>query len=463
MRRNDSLASGWIVLGLAFASCATVVDPQPDFAAARAQVQATTGIAAAFDPRAPLLSEEQLREHFADGLTLDEALTLALTNNRRLQAGFLELGVGRADFVQAGLLRNPRLSLSFLWPSGGGAERVGASLLGSVADLWQLRQRERFASLNQDLRLLEVSRFAGELVFDTQSAYFETLAAAQAREVAEQNLALAQTLLSSVRRQVEVGVATKTEEGLAHGRALDAELALRAQAEAESEGKQRLASLLSVELESRAIVLTSPLPDPSALDPLDETLVERGKRERIHLKSARLELEAAEAQVRVERRRRLPEASAGPTVERPEVGSSTSFVSGIAAELEVPLFDRNQAQIARAEHRRDAVKKELEALTYEVASEVRAAADRTKAAWDAASFAERELLPQAERNAALARRAYELGDATALEAMEAQSRVLHARRATVEARLELFRARLELERSIGAPLERAAREPRPAE
>jgi cobalt-zinc-cadmium efflux system outer membrane protein len=463
MRRNDSLASGWIVFGLAFASCATVVDPQADFAAARAQVQATTGIATTFDPRAPLLSEEQLREHFEDGLTLDEALALALTNNRRLQAGFLELGVGRADFVQAGLLRNPNLSLSFLWPSGGGAERFGASLLGSVADLWQLRQRERFARLSQDHRLLDLSRFAGELVFDTQSAYFETLAAAQTRAVAEQNLALSQSMLASVRRQVELGVATKTDEGLAHGRVLDAELALRRQAETESAGKQRLASLLSVELESRAIVLTSALPDPNTLDPLDEALVARGKLERIHLKAARLELEAAEAQVRVERSRRFPEASAGPTVERPEVGSSTSFVSGVAAELEVPIFDQNQAQIARAEHRRDALKKEFEALTYEVASEVRAAADRTRVAWDVASFAERELLPQAERNAALAQRAYELGDATALQALEAQQQVLHARQATVEARLELFRARLELERSVGAPLERAIREPRPAE
>jgi cobalt-zinc-cadmium efflux system outer membrane protein len=456
MPRPEARTRASLVLGLALGSCTTPVDPAPDFDAARAGVRASTGIEAAYDPGAPLLTDAELGAYFADGLTLDEALALALLNNRRLHASFLELGVGRADFVQAGLLRNPSLGLAFLWPSGGGAERFGADLMGSVADLWQLRQRKDLARLGLDARILDVSRLAGELVFETRSAHLETLAAARARDVAEQNLALAKNLHASVRRQLELGVATKTEEGLAQGRVLDAELELRRLAEAESLGKQRLAALLSVELDSHAIELSGALSDPrtaaGALDPRDGTLVERSKTSRLDLEAARRSVEAAEVQVRVERSRKLPDAAAGVTAERPEVGSSTSFVSGLAAEVELPLFDRNQAQIARAEYRRDALQKEFEALAYEVASQVRAAADRAKTAGDVVAFVESELLPQAESHASRAQRAYELGDTTALEALEAQQRVLQARQAQVDAHLELARALLALERSVGAPL-----------
>ena len=44
-------------------------------------------------------------------LGADEAVQLALLNNRGLQASFAELGISEADLVQAGRLPNPRLSL----------------------------------------------------------------------------------------------------------------------------------------------------------------------------------------------------------------------------------------------------------------------------------------------------------------------------------------------------------------
>src|ERR1035437_7898092 len=46
-------------------------------------------------------------------LTADDAVQIALLNNRRLQATYEELGVAQANLVQAGLLKNPRFSGSY--------------------------------------------------------------------------------------------------------------------------------------------------------------------------------------------------------------------------------------------------------------------------------------------------------------------------------------------------------------
>ena len=50
-----------------------------------------------------------------DGLAIDEAVATALWNNARFQVALASLGIARADLVEAGLLKNPVLSLLFPW------------------------------------------------------------------------------------------------------------------------------------------------------------------------------------------------------------------------------------------------------------------------------------------------------------------------------------------------------------
>lgn len=437
---------------VALASCTTIVDPSADFATARSMVHDTTGIEFPFDPEVAALSVTEIELVLAGGFTLDEALSLALANNRHLHAGFLELGVGHADFVQAGLLKNPSLSLAFLLPSGGGRTRAGVDLVASVAELWQLRQREDVARLSQNQRILDLSRFAAELIVDTKSAYFKIVAVREARAVAEQGMVLARLVLAGVQRQVAIGVATRTDEELARAAVLNAELAYQRQSQGEEADKQRLASLLSLNIDMREVRLTDSLPGADALAELDSALVARGQQLRLDVRSATLALETANARVRLECNRTIPAAAVGITSERPEGGSSAGFLGGITGSVELPLFDQNQAQVSRAEYRRDALAKELEALAAEVAAQVRAALDRANAARSTALFLERDVLPQAEASAALAQRAYELGDTTVLSLLETQQRVLQTRQDLVDARLEIARTQLELERSVGMPL-----------
>lgn len=442
------------LLGALLASCANVVvDPSADRKRARELIEEAIGRAEVFDPDAAPLSEDEISAILADGLSLDEALRLVLRNNRRLHAGFARMGIARAELVQSGLLANPSLSVAFLMPSGGGRPKLAFDVLESVVELWQLPQRKRVTehALNQEL--LDVSRLAGELVADTRVAYFECVGARQLAAAARDGVELAQQSLAAVERRVEGGLATAIDENLARGEALNANIELRRAERGTASSMRELASLLSLERDLLDLGLSDALADPAPLALDREALVDRSRATRLDLRAARARVLAADAEVALERGRRLGALEAGVTVERPERGSTVSLLAGPTASLELPLFDRNQAQIARAEFRRDELAAELEALESDVAQQVRTAVDRASASERDAHFVSGELLAQVERNVELARASHELGRSTLLELLNVQRVALSARRAQIEALLEAAHARTQLERAIGVPLE----------
>ncbi len=460
MPRSECLLGLAALLALSFAGCATV-DSRPDYDQAKQEIRAMTGEEVIHDPDQPVLTADEIRAIVSDGLGLQEATRLALLNNRRLQAGFLSLGVARADYVQAGLLENPSLSLAFLFPDTGGRTKWIADLAGSLAQLWQIPSREAIARAGLEQRVLELSRFAGELVAATKEAYFESVAAREARSVARRNVELARRSLDGVRRQVEEGVASRADEGLAESLVLGAELSFQRTEREEVVTLRKLAALLSLEQDVLLVTLTDPLPRPERNTLERESLVEQRLNARPDLRAAERAVAAAEAKVSWERARTLPEVSAGIAAERPEDGSSADFFVGPVAKLEIPLFDHNQAQVSRAELELAGRRKEYEALVAEASQELRAALDQAEVASRAAAFATDELVPQAERNASLAEKAYELGDTTVLTLLQARKAALEARRTEIEALLEAALSRIELERAAGGPLggspDRAAR------
>jgi outer membrane protein, heavy metal efflux system len=455
MRRKNDWIVPILLLSAATASACATVDPRPDYARARDEIRVTAGEEEVFDPEGPVLSTEEIRAMLADGLALDEAGRLALLNNRRLQAGFLGLGVARSDFVQAGLLKNPSLSIAFLFPSGGGRTKWEAELAGNVAELWQIPARKALAGEEVEQRILELSRFAGELVASTKRAYFESVAAREGLAVARADEELARRSLAAVKRQVEMGVATRTEQNLAESDSLRAGFALLEAERGATSAKRELAALLSIEFDLLEVELTDPLPAPIAPALGRESLVQRSLELRPDMRAAGRAIAAAEARVSLEKRRVIQGASLGIAAERPEGGSAVDFLAGPSAALEIPIFDQNQAQVSRAEYHLGEIRKEYEGLAVDVSQQVRAGVDRAIAAANAGKFAQSELIPQAEASAALAQRAFDLSEATVVALLQAQRNALEARRSGIDSLLDAARSRIELERILGAPLEEA--------
>ena len=97
-------------LVLALSGCASL-SPDGGYGAVRdlAQARSAHAIPAA-KPVAGETDERQLADLLAKPLTVEQAVQVALLNNRGLQASYAELGVAEADLVQAGRIANPVFS-----------------------------------------------------------------------------------------------------------------------------------------------------------------------------------------------------------------------------------------------------------------------------------------------------------------------------------------------------------------
>ena len=449
---TDSLCLASLLLMTACAS----EDLRPDFEGARALIISTTGRPDVYDPDQPPLSPDEIDSLLADGLTLDEALRLALLNSRRLQAGFMGLGIARADFVQSGLLENPTLGLSLLLPAGGGQTRIAASLAQDVMEIWRLPERRKLADASMELQLLGLARQAGELVVDTEASYYETVAAHDMAANALAGADLARRSADAVRQRVSLGVATETESSLVQSAALQADLDARNAERRVALAVRRLAGLLSLTTDLGRVRLTSKLPALVGPIPDREALVAHGLASRLDLRVLGAAVRSAEARVSLEQGRSAPDVGVGIAYERPESDDPTDHVLGPTLGIELPVFDDNAAQISRAEYELEQLRRAYEALDAELRQQVRAAVDGASLSADASRFLRGELLPQAERSADLARRAFDSGGSTLMPLLEAQQVLLEAQSAEIDSALEAALSLVDLKRALGGPLPRDA-------
>ncbi|MHB9002373.1 MAG: hypothetical protein ACYC9N_22995, partial [Thermoanaerobaculia bacterium] len=60
--------------------------------------------------------DQRVREMLADELTADEAVAIAMVNNPRFQVTLAELGIARADLIEASTISNPVFEFEIRYP-----------------------------------------------------------------------------------------------------------------------------------------------------------------------------------------------------------------------------------------------------------------------------------------------------------------------------------------------------------
>src|SRR5882724_7167090 len=107
--RMPAQGSGWMCLMLLSLAGCVSVDPRAGFPDVSAAVEERAATKIVWNPGTELDQEaaDQLRSLLRKKLTADDAVQIAMLNNRDLQALYTELGLAQADLVQAGLFKNP--------------------------------------------------------------------------------------------------------------------------------------------------------------------------------------------------------------------------------------------------------------------------------------------------------------------------------------------------------------------
>ncbi len=476
--RNHPLS---LAKGIAVAACILIlggcaqVNPQADFAQARRFFTQSTGLADIYDPDQPPLTPEEIEAVLADGLTLQEALRVALLNNRKLHAEFMSIGVAKADWVQSGLFSNPTFAFSAQFPEGGGRSNIQASFAQNIMELWQVPKRKNVAQAALDETIMRIAHRAAALAVETRSVYLGAVAARELSRIAQENLELATKSHATVTAQREAGAASLLDENLARGQALTADLGVRHTRLDAANAKRHLARLISVADNVDDIVLSDSMPGDFDVSLQPEALIALAQKHRLDLRALEQAARSRAAKVGLEELNIIPDISIGAFGERGErrafsgrPGQSLAerrsdrrasrneeinFILGPAITMTLPIFDQNQAQIAKADFLLQKALKEYEDALIRTAQDIRGALDETQTAIDSAAFYHNEVVPQTERNLEFATASYSAGQTNILTLIEAQRLLLEARRGFVTATLEASTAVVRLEQTIGLPLD----------
>ncbi len=476
----------WVSMAsIALTGCATV-NPREDYERAGRQIRGATGHERIYDPQEDDLVADTVVRLYQDGLTSSEAVEVCLFNNPTLQAAFMDVGMARADVVQAGLLSNPFVGFSAKLPDGGGLANLEAGVAQNIAQLWQIPLRERAAERTLSRVILELARLAVTLATDAKSAYYAAVGADELHKMAQENLVLAEDFLRLAQARQEAGATSELDVNLSRSLVLNADIDVERTRLASADARRKLATLLGLVSQADELELVEALPDtyPTMAD--GSSLVALAKGGRLDLRAARESVGLAQARLDEQYRLVFPVVDLGLEFERedrrsqggrdiladtaratianggltaPDIKSRSQrrgergqdTIIGPSLGIEIPIFDQNHAQIAKAEYALRQAQKTLCAVDRSVTQEVRTAVDRTLTAWRLMQKFRDLSIPLAHRNLELARESYRAGRAPFLTVLEAQRFFLETRCGLVRAAQVAAQAIPELEKTIGLP------------
>jgi len=401
-----------------------------------------------------------------DGLTEDEAVAIALWNNPALQAELTALGLARADLIQAGQLSNPSMTLIFPFST---------RILEAVANwpfeaLWQRPKRVAAARLELE-RVGEtlVSRSL-DLVRDTRLAYADYAIAQRRASLTAEAVRERGEIATIINARFRAGDISELETSAAR---LDARLA-EAQAMSFAHdvvtARDRLRALLGAanndpgfEIILAPAAETASFDQPASLvtstaapatpvssghqETLNE-LIEQALDARPELKAAQLAIEAAGQRAKWERSRILAVSAIAKEYGR----GANGFEQGPGVQIELPIFNRNQGGISRAEAEIERAARQLIAARQRVVAEVREAFTQLTQARESHLMWRARVAPPLEDDISSAERAYKAGDVPYLFVLETTRRLTDARLREAELQAATSRALIALERSVGRRL-----------
>ena len=375
-----------------------------------------------------------------DGLTQDEAVAIALWNNPEFQVLLASLGFARADLVEAGLLQNPVLSLLFPW----GPKQFEATLRWPVELLWQRPRRVAAAQKAAESVAAALEQDGLTLVSDVKLAYAEFGLAQDRVTLSERALAELNAIAMLMDSRFQAGDISQLEARVA---SIDA-----ARARQDVERARLDAVLRATELLARLGLALEPAPTPPRLNPaplvqcaVTATVLTDALASRPDVRAAELTVEAAGSRLGWERSRVLT-----LTAVLDANGAGTEgFELGPGIDMGIPLFNRNQGNITRAQAELQRASSQYLAVRQRVATEVRVAAAQYDQASAAAAEWRKTVLEPLEQQVAVADRAFNEGEVAYLFVIEMNRRLIDARLRTREAEADIARALARLERAVG--------------
>ena len=340
-------------------------------------------------PQEAAIVRESVNDLLYKPLSQDNAVHIALINNRALQQTYAQIGLTQSELVQAGLMSNPLLGYSI--GHGGGVTRSTLSLDVTLLDLLWIPLRRNLAGVALEETRLSVGNEVLQTVREVKKAYINAY-------VAQERLALYGDLLKSHEASIQLAIRQHTAGNRSKRDLLKMQAAYaHARLEAMDHNRENamareiLNRLLGVyggqtnyTLEDRPLGLEMPASDARGLET-------RAIGNRLDMKAAIKAVDYAARDAGYTQNTRLLNEVALSAESEKETG--TQRLNSFGIKIPIPIFDFGQGRVGRAQAAYNQKAHRLYEVAVNVRSQVRESYAVSRYAYDKAVEANEVIVP----------------------------------------------------------------------
>lgn len=423
-----------------FTGCATT-SLRGEYRSVEQSLASRASLDVTFDLSAPDDVPDEVDSLLEHALSADDAVRIAMLNNRDGRAALADLGIARGNYVQAGLLPNPEVEFEMRAPGGAQPAQLDLGLELNLSAFWLTALRSGVAESQLEAARLRAAGLLLDLAYETRIAFYEAQAAHQRHELRLRALAAQQASYDAALELSRVGnlPAVRLANELAA-----VELSRVQVAEAENawlDAREKLTRHLGLTGARTQWTLAEPLALPDETkrdDDLERVAVDAS----LELLELQLRAEAASRKVGLAKTEGiLPHVSAGFHGER----DADLWELGAHLTVALPVFDRAEGRQLAAKSEYDGLRARAQGRAVQVRSVARATLNRAESATRRARHYAQRLVPAREEALTQTLLQYNAMTVGVFELLAAQRAVTDTALLQVDATLDAWKARAGLE------------------
>ena len=364
-------------------------------------------------------------------ITIEQAVQEALQNNPGLLAEKLGISVAETAVITARMRPNPVLSASsdhLDWLGTGFSEINGAGPTETAVRIdvpWERGHKREYrvdtASYAQKIAEARVADSVRRLRLDVTLACIDVIDAKARLDLANDNLKSLQAVVQLNETRLNGGAIPPVELTRSRvamlqfrGSVKTAELAL-------TTARVRLQTLLGRAPGQMPVDISDPLkvPIPAATPALDQ-IQSRAITARPDIQAARLDQARSQTELRLQLANGKVDYTAGAEYRRQQGVNGTGNSVGFFFSVPLPVFNRNQGEVARVSAEQVQLQKQIDALQSQISGEVLGAYREYETARQLIADIESDLLGLAQEARTTTTYVYQAGAGSLLDVLDAQ-------------------------------------------
>ena len=364
-------------------------------------------------------------------LTIDQAVSAAIDHNLNLLAARSNLSIADAQLVTAKLRPNPVISASadsldwigttFTETNGLGPSQYSLRVDVPFERGGKRELRMQAASLEKEIATAEFTDAMRRLRLDVMLACIDVLEAKAKLQLARDNLNTFEQLVQVNQRRLTSGAIPPVELTRARVAMLQYRNNERAAELAVTQARVKLMPLLGRSADQPAVDIDGALSAKvSSTTPLLPDLQSLARRLRPDLSALRQEQARSQADLRLQIAQGKVDYTLGVAFERQRSVLGSGNALGMFFSVPLPIFNRNQGEIARAMVEQDKSATTTRALETDVSGEVTSAYQEFESARRVLQDIESDLLTPSRDARETTAYVYQAGATTLLDVLDAQ-------------------------------------------